>query len=88
MRDCGEIFALLSEFLDGELSPEQMRKFESHICACVPCVAFIDSLRKSRDACRKMECADAAAGPVPEELMDRIREMYRSFRTSASAQTE
>lgn len=88
MRECGEIFALLSEFLDEELPPEQMREFEAHICACVPCVAFIESLRKSRDACRKMDCTDAAAGPVPDELMGRIREMYRSFKTSASVRTE
>ena len=88
MPECGDVFALLSEFLDGELTEQQMREFEAHICACDPCVSFVERLRKTRDACRRLEVDSAAAGPVREDLMSQIRDMYRQFKTSASDRTE
>jgi len=46
MPDCPEVFALLSDYLDGELPPDEMKRLESHIGGCSPCVTFVDSLRK------------------------------------------
>jgi RNA polymerase sigma-70 factor (ECF subfamily) len=46
-QDCSSIFALLSEYLDRELPPADCEELERHIQACEPCVAFVDSLKKS-----------------------------------------
>lgn len=46
-RDCSSIFALLSEYLDRDLPPADCEELERHIQACEPCVAFVDSLKKS-----------------------------------------
>jgi predicted anti-sigma-YlaC factor YlaD len=46
-RDCSAIFALLSEYLDRELPEADCAELEQHIASCAPCVAFVDSLKKS-----------------------------------------
>ncbi len=61
--ECRELFANLSEYLDGRVEPltcEQMRK---HIEACPSCVAFLRDLRAAIDRCRSMEvpCDPAVA---------------------------
>ena len=52
---CPDIFARLSEYLDGEL-PENMRaEMQTHIEDCPPCVEFVKSLRKSIELCREVK---------------------------------
>lgn len=46
-RDCSSIFALLSEYLDRELPEGDCAELDQHIQSCAPCVAFVDSLKKS-----------------------------------------
>ncbi|MEO5927007.1 MAG: zf-HC2 domain-containing protein [Bryobacteraceae bacterium] len=46
-RDCNTIFAMLSEYLDRDLAPADCEELERHIQSCEPCVAFVDSLKKS-----------------------------------------
>jgi anti-sigma factor RsiW len=46
-RDCSTIFALLSEYLERDLPPADCDELERHIQACEPCVAFVESLKKS-----------------------------------------
>jgi RNA polymerase sigma-70 factor (ECF subfamily) len=61
--ECRDIFANLSEYLDGRVEPltcDQMRK---HIEACPSCVAFLRDLRAAIDRCRSLEipCNSAIA---------------------------
>ena len=44
---CKEIFAKLSEYLDGELPEDLCERIEGHMDDCPPCQAFLDSLRKT-----------------------------------------
>ena len=48
---CKEIFALLSEYLDMELTPDSCLELESHLEGCPPCIDFLESLRKSINLC-------------------------------------
>ena len=74
---CLEIFARLSEYLDGELDDADCRLVEEHIQDCAPCVEFLRSLRRS------IEAAHHYAGPVgpsqlPPELESRLRQAWQS----------
>jgi RNA polymerase sigma-70 factor (ECF subfamily) len=51
---CREIFANLSEYLDGRLQPASCDEMQAHIAACPPCVAFIDDLRSAIERCRAL----------------------------------
>lgn len=46
MVSCKTIIANLSEYLDGEGSPEMRLKIEKHLRSCHRCTAVYDSTRK------------------------------------------
>ncbi len=44
---CRELFSLLSEYLDGDLAPDVCAEMDGHMEGCAPCVAFLESLRRT-----------------------------------------
>jgi anti-sigma factor (TIGR02949 family) len=46
MVSCKTIIAHLSEYLDGDASPEMRQKIEKHLRRCHRCTAVYDSTRK------------------------------------------
>ncbi len=67
---CREIFANLSEYLDGQLEPQSCERMRRHIEACPACVAFIDDLKRAIDRCRLLDvCPDAEAQPALRRLL-------------------
>jgi RNA polymerase sigma-70 factor, ECF subfamily len=73
--ECQDIFARLSEYLDGELSPEEAAHFEAHIAACPPCVEFVESLKKSIDAAHHFH-SPCAPEHVPAEVAERLKKAW------------
>lgn len=51
---CLEVFEKLSEYLDGELSPQDCAEIQEHIKDCEPCVDFVESLKKSIQASHEL----------------------------------
>lgn len=68
---CLEIFARLSEYLDGELPAEDCASIEAHIADCPPCVEFLKDLRNSVEAAHQFKVPEPPA-PVDEELRKRL----------------
>jgi RNA polymerase sigma-70 factor (ECF subfamily) len=52
---CLEIFANLSEYMDGRLAEPRCEQIREHIEGCRPCVAFLGDLRRAIDRCRSLE---------------------------------
>lgn len=50
---CKQVFAVLSEYLDGELPVKNCRELERHLKGCRPCLAYLESLKTTIQACRK-----------------------------------
>jgi RNA polymerase sigma-70 factor (ECF subfamily) len=46
---CKQLFASLSDYLDGVLDDEVCEQMEQHIAGCQPCAAFIATLQKTGD---------------------------------------
>ena len=61
--ECRDLFANLSEYLDGRVEPLTCDKMRGHIEACPSCVAFLRDLRGAIDRCRSLEvpCDPAVA---------------------------
>jgi len=59
MRDrrCQRIFAALSKYLDGDLPVKDCRELEEHLQGCKPCLAYIESLKSTIQACRSFRVA-------------------------------
>jgi RNA polymerase sigma-70 factor (ECF subfamily) len=52
-RRCKEMFAELSNYLDDELDDSLCEELEKHMDGCEPCKAFLSSLEKSIQQCRR-----------------------------------
>jgi RNA polymerase sigma-70 factor, ECF subfamily len=53
--ECHDLFANLSEYLDGRVEPMTCDQMRLHIEACPSCVAFLRNLRTAIDRCRSLE---------------------------------
>lgn len=73
---CLEIFARLSEYLDGELGEMDCRLIEEHIQDCEPCVEFVRSLRRSIEAAHTYH-AQMEPSQLPPELESRLKQAWQ-----------
>jgi len=54
-RRCKRLFAMLSDYLNTELPVKNCRELERHLKGCEPCIAYLESLRKTVEACRRYQ---------------------------------
>jgi RNA polymerase sigma-70 factor (ECF subfamily) len=68
--ECRELFANLSEYLDGRIEPLSCEQMRVHIEGCPSCVAFLRDLRAAIDRCRSLEvpCDPAVAARLRTTL--------------------
>jgi RNA polymerase sigma-70 factor (ECF subfamily) len=61
--ECRDLFANISEYLDGRVDPVTCDQMRGHIEACPSCVAFLRDLRAAIDRCRSLDipCNSAVA---------------------------
>jgi anti-sigma factor RsiW len=74
---CMEVFARLSEYLDGELDETDCRLIEEHIQGCEPCLEFLRSLRRSIEAAHHFS-ARVDPGKIPPELEARLKQAWQA----------
>ena len=70
---CRELFARLSEYVDGELSQETCEEIRHHMEGCEPCVAFAKTLKKTAEMCRRLP-----SKPIPSEVAADLRALLAS----------
>jgi anti-sigma factor RsiW len=80
-KECQDIFARLSEYLDQELPGDVCRQFEAHIGSCSPCVEFVESLKKSIALSRRFELGQQPR-PLQEDEREQLTEAYQRLRQS------
>ena len=64
---CEEIFTVLSEYIDGELSEELCEAIRAHNGDCPPCQAFVQTFTKTIELVRKQP-----AKPLPSAVKDEL----------------
>ena len=80
-ENCKEVFALLSDYLDLELPPENCDEIKRHLANCPPCVEFVESLRKTVGLCHGYE-----PGVTPAHLNAEVRaELETAWRKMLAA---
>jgi anti-sigma factor RsiW len=73
---CKDLFAALSQYLDKDLTVEECAAVEAHIAGCPPCVAFVNSLKKTVALCNAAGTAPELP-PLPEDVRQQLLEAYR-----------
>lgn len=84
--DCEQIFALLSEYLDQEVSPEMAAIISEHVAGCEPCVEFVESLRKSMALCQQYR-TDVIPAPLAEDIRNQLRQSFNQMLKARRAQS-
>ncbi len=70
--ECRDLFANLSEYLDGRVEPLTCEQMREHIETCPSCVAFLRDLRAAIDRCRSLEIpCDPAVAPRLRAILTR-----------------
>jgi RNA polymerase sigma-70 factor (ECF subfamily) len=74
-RRCREMFASLSDYMDGMVEDSRCRDMEQHLHDCEPCVAFLDSLKSAVQQCRTYEpgCDGERAAVLRRDLVRKYR---------------
>ena len=71
--ECRELFARLSEYVDGELSRELCEHIRQHLADCAPCVNFAHTLKKTAEMCRRLP-----SRPIPADVAAELRAFLSS----------
>ena len=71
-RECQDILAGISAYLDGDLEATVCEAIVQHCQTCARCEALVTGLRETVGLCRQ-----AATAPLPEVVRQRARESVR-----------
>ena len=77
--DCSEVLHHIYEYLDGEMSPEDVRRVASHLSECRPCLAEHDLDAAVKQVVRR-SCVEQAA---PESLRMQVVQRITTVRMTS-----
>lgn len=64
---CQEAIALLADYLEAALTPEQLMELETHLATCAPCQAYLRTYRQTRTFTARIERVE-----MPVEMRRRL----------------
>lgn len=64
---CQALVELLCDYLEGDLPPEEKKELDRHMMDCPPCLAFLNTYRKTAQLCRSLRPQD-----IPEQVRTRL----------------
>jgi len=78
---CKELIEFLSDYLAGEVAPQQRQAFERHLAVCPSCAAYLETFKRTIQLSKSsFEQDESGVRQVPEELVQAI---LRARSTSA-----
>ena len=69
MLTCKDAIDLILDYLEEDLSPEALADFERHLEGCAPCLAYLNTYRKTREL-----TGPAGRLPMPPEMRARLHQ--------------
>ncbi len=72
---CKEVFSVLSEYMDGELSEELCEAIRSHNGKCPPCQDFVDTFTATLELVKKQPTE-----PLPLCVKDKLNDALKRCR--------
>ncbi|HEX2834170.1 MAG TPA: zf-HC2 domain-containing protein [Thermoanaerobaculia bacterium] len=67
---CEEFITFLADYLDGELPPETVERFQRHLDGCRSCTAYLATYRETILMARGVVGVELTE--VPEELIEAV----------------
>jgi anti-sigma factor RsiW len=74
---CQDVVELVTAYLEHSLSPADRERFEEHLVFCDGCSTYLDQMRETIAATRRVQLE-----ALPAELEARLLEAFRGWRTA------
>jgi len=72
---CKELVDLITEYLEGALSPPDRLRFEQHVDRCSPCRVYVEQMRQTIGVVGKL--SEDSIPPLTKELLLRVFEDWK-----------
>jgi predicted anti-sigma-YlaC factor YlaD len=74
MYACREVVELVSEYLEGAMTPEQMTRFELHLNLCDGCFSFVEQVRTTAAMAGRL-----SEDQIPDEMKTKLLAAFREW---------
>ncbi|HEU4879304.1 MAG TPA: anti-sigma factor [Gemmatimonadaceae bacterium] len=74
---CKEMVELVTDYLEGALSPEMRTRFDHHLTFCDPCIVYIDQIRQTIATLGRLP-----EESIPDNALDTLRAHFREWRST------
>jgi anti-sigma factor (TIGR02949 family) len=71
---CKEVVEIVTDYLEGTMSPELRKRFEDHLSTCEGCSAYLEQMRETIRLTGMLTEDD-----IPQELRDRLLSAFRDW---------
>ena len=71
---CQELVELLTDYLEGVLTPDEVSAIERHLALCDGCAAYLDQMRVTIETLGSVEVAT-----LPDDAVEKILEAFRGL---------
>jgi anti-sigma factor RsiW len=78
---CQELVELVTEYLDGALTPEDRLAFERHIAICPPCRGYVAEIRWTIAV-----AGELTEDNIPPAARDGMLEVFQSWKEERAAE--
>lgn len=80
-RRCRELFAALSDYMDGALDGSTCEELEKHLHGCAPCEAFLSSLERTVEQCKTLDagCRSKSADKFRKKLLSEYQKVLKAL---------
>jgi anti-sigma factor RsiW len=73
---CQELTEVLTDYLEGAMSPEDVARFDAHLELCEGCVTYVEQMRQTIRTVHALRPAEVEAS-VPDDLLAAFRAWKR-----------
>ena len=73
---CQELVELVTDYLEGSLTPDERRAFEEHLQICEGCVNYVDQMREAIRLTGQLT-PESLSPEVQAELLEAFRGLKR-----------
>lgn len=72
---CKEVVGIVSDYLEGALSPEDRARFDAHLRVCDGCTSYLEQMRETIRLTGML-----TEEQVPVEQRERLRQAFRDWK--------